>query len=159
MARPTKYNEEFHARWARSLARRGLTIAQIAKEMGVAKATLYNWMDSYQEFLDAVNEGRSYADSVIEDSLYSLARGVTVKETRRKIVYDDNGQPVPQVVDVVEKEMPPSASACIFWLKNRKPDSWRDKREIDMSETIADVKNVMTAIRTTAEQSDEDRAD
>ena len=159
MARPTKYNEEFHAKWARSLARRGLTIDQIAEEMGLSRATVYNWMNSHDEFLDAVNEGRSFADSIIEDSLYSLARGTTIRETRRKITYDENGQPVPQVVDVLEKEMPPSAAACIFWLKNRRPDTWRDKREVDISETIADVKNVMTAIRTTVEEQDEDRAD
>lgn len=129
MARPTKYNEEFHGPWARSLARRGLTVKEIAAEMGIAKSTLAKWMKEHQELSDALNEGRSYADSVVETSLYKLATGTTVKETRKTVVYDENGQPVMKDADVIEKEVPPSASACIFWLKNRRPDMWRDKQE------------------------------
>ena len=32
---------------------------------------------------------------------------------------------------VVEKEVVPDTTAQIFWLKNRKPEEWRDKRVVD----------------------------
>ena len=34
---------------------------------------------------------------------------------------------------VVEKEVPPDTTAAIFWLKNRKPEQWRDKHETELS--------------------------
>ncbi|GEO58693.1 hypothetical protein [Companilactobacillus bobalius] len=34
---------------------------------------------------------------------------------------------------LVEKEIPPDTTAAIFWLKNRKPDEWRDKHETELS--------------------------
>ena len=29
--------------------------------------------------------------------------------------------------------MPPDTTACIYWLKNRKPEQWRDRREVDVT--------------------------
>lgn len=141
MARPTKYNREFHTPWARSLAKQGLTVKEIAKEMGLSKTTLNNWMKAHEEFMVALNEGRSYADSIVEDSLYKLAIGTTVKETRRNIVYDEHGNPSPKDVEVVEKETPPNATACIFWLKNRNPKRWRDKPGVEV-EDLRPVVNI-----------------
>lgn len=34
---------------------------------------------------------------------------------------------------MVEKDVPPDTTAAIFWLKNRKPDEWRDKHETELS--------------------------
>lgn len=34
---------------------------------------------------------------------------------------------------LVEKEVPPDTTAAIFWLKNRKPEEWRDKHETELS--------------------------
>lgn len=35
------------------------------------------------------------------------------------------------VTKTVEKEVVPDTTAQIFWLKNRRPDKWRDKRDIE----------------------------
>lgn len=32
-----------------------------------------------------------------------------------------------------EREVPPDTTAAIFWLKNRKPDEWRDRKETELS--------------------------
>lgn len=43
-------------------------------------------------------------------------------------------------------------TAMIFWLKNRKPDEWRDKREPDLSsDLLAKVDEVTVKIREAAE--------
>ena len=31
----------------------------------------------------------------------------------------------------MKKQVIPDTTAQIFWLKNRKPEEWRDKREVD----------------------------
>lgn len=38
-----------------------------------------------------------------------------------------------QLVERKVKEVVPDTTAQIFWLKNRRPDRWRDKRDINMS--------------------------
>ena len=37
------------------------------------------------------------------------------------------------VTKVVEKEVLPDTTAQIFWLKNRKPNDWRDKKDATVS--------------------------
>ena len=34
---------------------------------------------------------------------------------------------------LIEKDVPPDTTAAIFWLKNRKPEEWRDKHETELS--------------------------
>ena len=43
----------------------------------------------------------------------------------------DKGDYEMVVTKRTRKFIPPSNVAQIFWLKNRKPDTWKDKREID----------------------------
>lgn len=40
------------------------------------------------------------------------------------------------VVRQVEKDVPPDTTAIIFWLKNRKPESWRDKQDVNLGGNI-----------------------
>ncbi|WP_339012255.1 helix-turn-helix domain-containing protein [Lactococcus garvieae] len=37
------------------------------------------------------------------------------------------------IISEVDKEVPPDTVAALFWLKNRKPKDWRDKRETEIS--------------------------
>ena len=31
-----------------------------------------------------------------------------------------------------DEKTPPDTTACIFWLKNRQPDKWRDKQDMNI---------------------------
>lgn len=44
------------------------------------------------------------------------------------------------IISEVDKEVTPDTTAAIFWLKNRKPKEWRDKRETELSGSV-DVSN------------------
>lgn len=46
-------------------------------------------------------------------------------ETRQKIEIFQN-----------QKEIPPDTTAMIFWLKNRKPNEWRDRKETQLSGSL-----------------------
>lgn len=133
--RPSKYNKKYHLPWIRGLARQGLTVDEIAKELEVAKKTIYNWMNEDEELLHALNEGRSLADSKIEDALFRRALGGTVKETKKIIRNDSNGVQEAVRIEITEREVMPDATACIFWLKNRKPQDWRDKRDMEVMQS------------------------
>jgi hypothetical protein len=60
---------------------------------------------------------------------------VIKKDEHGNIIYDKNGIPVQEfvVTKTVKKIIPPDPTSMIFWLKNRRPESWRDKTEVEHS--------------------------
>jgi len=115
--------------WARS----GLTDEQIAKNMGICVATLYNWKSRHLEILEALKKGKEVVDYQVENALLTRASGCTVTEEIQELVQDPKtGKQELVTVKKIIKELPPDTTAAIFWLKNRQPDKWRDKiKEFD----------------------------
>ena len=111
-------------------ARDGLTDEQIAANIGVARSTLAVWKGKYKRLSDALKKGKDIADRRVENALYKRAVGYRYTEITTGID-KETGQTV--VIKTVEKEALPDVTACIYWLKNRKPDKWRDKRETEIT--------------------------
>ena len=105
-------------------ARNGLTDEQIARKMDINVSTLYRWKGKYCEICEALKKGKEIVDTLVENALLKRALGYTYKE---KTV--ENGKE-----KTIIKEVQPDTTAQIFWLKNRRPDIWRDKQEIDMKD-------------------------
>lgn len=113
-------------------ARDGLTDEQIAHNMGISIATLYNWKKEHLEILEALKRGKAVVDRMVENALLKRALGYSYKETTRELMFNkDTGESSLRVTKVVEKEVAPDTTAQIFWLKNRKPEEWRDKRFVE----------------------------
>lgn len=117
-------------------AREGLTDEQIASKMGIARATLYSWQKLYPDILDALKKGKAPVDLQVENALLRRATGTTVTETTEEIYtdgVDEDGKPIVKSRHVrkVTRELPPDTAAAFIWLKNRRPDRWRDRREND----------------------------
>lgn len=120
-------------------ARDGLTDEQIAKNMGVSAATLYNWKKSYLEILEALKKGKEVVDYEVENALLKRALGYEYIETKTKT---ESG--VITEVTTTTKQVAPDVTAQIFWLKNRKPETWRDKPEDEekASEGVTIINNI-----------------
>lgn len=117
------------------MARDGYRDEDISKALGISRATFYNWVDKYEDFAEAVRKGKEVVDAEIENKLLDNARGYTVwEETQElKMVIDPvTGYKDEQMVTVkrVLKHIKGDTTAQIFWLKNRRPDQWRDKQHI-----------------------------
>lgn len=108
-------------------ARDGLTDELIAEKLGIATSTLYEYKKKYSEFSEALKRGKDVIDRQVENALLKRALGYAYVETTREL--DNDGRLV--VTKEVTKEVNPDTTAQIFWLKNRKPKSWRDKQEIE----------------------------
>ena len=113
-------------------ARDGLTDEQIAKKMGVSRDTLYDWKKKYSDISDALKKGKEVVDTQVENALLRRALGYDFQEERIE-VSDKDGKKVVQTV----KHIPPDVGAAAFWLKNRRPDKWRDKPTPDPPEPPA----------------------
>ena len=108
-------------------ARDGLTDEQISNNMGINVGTLYRWKSAYSEICEALKKGKDVVDVQVENALLKRALGYTYTETM--IEQSDDGRKIRETV----KEVVPDTTAQIFWLKNRRPDIWRDKRNLELS--------------------------
>ena len=133
MGRPTSYRPEF-AKQARFLALRGCTLADLAEFFEVGTTTVDNWVKAHPEFKQAIKDGGAVADARVAKALYHRAIGYSHKAVKIMSVAGPpgTGSTIEQV-PYIEK-YPPDTVACIFWLKNRRPDLWRDKVSVDAPE-------------------------
>lgn len=129
IGRPPTYRAEF-AKQARKLAAGGFTDAEIADFFDVTPRTLHRWKHDRAGFSVALKRGKEVADDLVEDSLFRSAVGFTRDAVK---IFQHEGAPV--IVPYVEHH-PPSVTAQIFWLKNRRRDQWRDKQEIEHSGNV-----------------------
>ena len=128
-------------------ARDGLTDEQLAHNMGISLATLYNWKRDHVEILDSLKKGKEVVDIEVENALLKRAMGYRYKESTKELVADEeSGEKVLKTTKIVEKEVAPDTTAQIFWLKNRKPEQWRDKPTEDDSETLEHLDNILKAL-------------
>ena len=104
-------------------ARKGLVDEQIAKNMGIATSTLYAWKNEYEEISEALKRGKEVIDFEVENALLKRALGYKYDE----ITYEDGVE-----TKRVTKEVAPDTTAQIFWLKNRMPEDWRDKQQLEV---------------------------
>ena len=105
-------------------ARDGLTNEQIAHNIGINPDTLYTWIKKYPDIAESLKRGKEVVDRQVENALFKSAIGYMYEE-----------ETVTNAGDVVttRKYAKPNTTAQIFWLKNRKPDTWRDRQEQDVN--------------------------
>lgn len=108
--RPTKYQPEMDKQ-AEKLCRLGATDAEMADFFGVDVSTINRWKVDHSSFCESIKNGKILADAEVANSLYNRAMGSV--------------------------DYPPDTTACIFWLKNRRPSSWRDRTSTEHSGSIA----------------------
>lgn len=136
-------------------ARDGLSDEQIAANMGIARSTLNEWKIKFPDISDTLKRGKAVVDICVENALLKRALGYTYVETTREQVIDYDpatGEKVGSHLEItkeVTKEVQPDTTAQIFWLKNRKPDTWRDKRDVGVEGTIntGQLSNVLAQLR------------
>lgn len=122
--RPSKYQQEFDGQAAK-LCRLGATDRDIADFFEVSETTLNNWKLRHPSFLESLKRSKDEADALVEKSLFQRALGYSHPAVK---VFMPANALAPVYAPFVE-HYPPDATSMIFWLKNRQPDKWRDKRE------------------------------
>lgn len=111
------------------LARDGLTDEQIANNIGIRRETLYAWKNKFPNISNALKRGKEVVDREVENALFKSALGYEYEELTREV--NENG--LLKTTKVVTKQVAPNPTSAIFWLKNRKPNEWRDKKETELS--------------------------
>jgi hypothetical protein len=103
-------------------ARDGLIEKQIAKNMGVSYCGFRVWKKEHPEIAEAIRKGKEVVDREVENTLFKSATGFIGPDGRY---------------------YPPNVTAQIFWLKNRKPDKWREKNDVAISPSNGVLESIM----------------
>lgn len=133
-------------------ARDGIIDEDIARKLGVAYSTFREYVKRYLALSAALKKGKEIADVEVENALFKRAIGYPYDEVTREAkeqIDEKTGRRVTVRVETkrVTKEVHPDVTAQIFWLKNRRPDKWRDKQDIQHSGSV-DVNNPLKGLTT-----------
>lgn len=140
MANRSKYEShvlpklELIEAWSRD----GLTLEQIAHNLGIACSTLKKYKEEpdKQALADALARGREVVDVIVENALLKKCTGYDYTEIYReyKVSKDpDTGEQIKELVKTKEttRHVDGDVTAQMFWLANRKRAVWQYKPEPD----------------------------
>lgn len=126
-------------------ARNGLSEEQIAKNLGVSYSLFRKAKkdpDIGQQITAALIQTKEVVDFEVENMLHKRAMGYEYDEVK-----EEYEMGVLTKRTVTHKVVPPDTSAQIFWLKNRKPSEWRDRREVDNTVALEKLDEVLGQIK------------
>lgn len=124
---------------------KGATAKEVAEKLGVAQSTFHKYKaagDDGDERYSALSECFAQAcevpDDNVEAALYKRACGFEYDETvwEEKLARDGT---IVEVKKVTRRTVPPDPTSAMFWLTNRRRDTWKYRQteaaESDGNET------------------------
>lgn len=105
----------------------GKTDDEVAEIVRVSRRTLSAWRKRHPDFLLTSEDAKAFVDDTVELSLLDRAKGIVYTDTKEEILHGE------KVTLVSVKHIAPDTRAAEFWLRNRRPDHWRDKTEMDIN--------------------------
>lgn len=129
MARKGKYYEQIEPKLdlIEAMCRDGATDEMIANKFEIALSTFYEYKKKHKEFAQALSRGKEIVDIQVENALLKRALGFEYEE----VTYEYGKE-----TKKVKKYVIPDTTAQIYWLKNRKPEQWRDKQDRDNEDAL-----------------------
>lgn len=111
----------------------GADNAGLAKRLGCGKTTLGKLIRNYPDFKKLIKESKTDADLKVQSALYKRALGYEYEETTTKVTVNKDGEGTTTFVEKTKKHLAPDTAAAFIWLKNRMPEEWKDKQEINIT--------------------------
>lgn len=131
------------------------TIVELCRYLGISTKAFYDFQDNDPKFLDAIHRIRTRADDAVENAFFKRSIGYDYTETSEKTEDSEKGTKTSN--SVVHKHMPPDVTAAYHWLRNRRPEFWRDRKEIEITGDHATmVEKLLAAIESGEEPADEE---
>jgi hypothetical protein len=134
--RPGVYDPAYHPDQARRYCLLGCTNERLAELLDIDLSTFKRWLTDHEDFRAAIYAGREKADAEIAESLYHRAKGYSHEEDDIKAVARGANMGSEIVITPTIKHYPPDTTAASLWLRNRQPERWRDKQDVNLSGTV-----------------------
>lgn len=116
---------------ARELSEKGLSNKQIFEALQISCDCFYRYMKENDEFRTAVEVGREITTDNVENALMKRALGYDVEESQVVSHVDKDGNIAISEIKKSKRHIPPETAAMAFWLKNRRPNKWKDRHDLE----------------------------
>lgn len=113
--------------------RNGADNKGLCARLGIGLTTFKSILKKHPEVIDLLKEGKDEADMKVESALYKRAIGYDIEETTTEMKIGENGSVQTTVVKKTKKHVAGDTTAQIFWLKNRRPNEWKDKQDVNVT--------------------------
>jgi len=116
--------------------RDGLTEKSICHNLGISEQTFNIYKHEHPELCEVLRKGKEVIDITVENALYRRCIGFQYDEvtSERTPVRDDDGIITGYemiITKKVTKTVLADPVSCQWWLRNRKPIQWHDRREVE----------------------------
>ncbi|MFV0501708.1 MAG: helix-turn-helix domain-containing protein [Bacteroidales bacterium] len=128
----------------KAACRNGATNTDLSKMLGIGRTTLTKIIMAYPNFREMLKQGKTEADLFVENALYKRAIGYEVEESTTEVRVEKDGSGTTTYVRKTKKHIAPDTTAGIFWLKNRKPDMWREKKDVNIESPFLELMKSVT---------------
>lgn len=118
-----------------NLARRGLIDQEICAALNISRNSFYKWMRENKAFEKAVIKGREDSIEEVENAMFKAAVGYEYEEIHKTVKNVDGVET--KEIKTIKKLITGSTTAQIFILKNRKPEQYNDRKEVEHSGAIS----------------------
>lgn len=106
-------------------ASKGLSVSEVASNIGITGRTLYNWRNKSDSIFHALTKGQETAVEILENALFKRAVGYDIEEVTYR--YDEQGNKTKQRSQT--KHIYPDVTALKFALINKSSGKWSDRVE------------------------------
>jgi len=107
----------------------GDTVREICKKLAISPDSWYRYCKEHETLSELVIMGRSVLCNEVEKSLLKLCTGYDYEELKTIVEEDKSGKKRTKI-EKVKRHQPPSAVAISFFLRNRMPEEWSEKKEL-----------------------------
>ncbi len=112
----------------------GATDAQVAENLNVGLTNYYRYKGRFRQLREAIKRGNDVSCDNVEGALYKRAIGYEYEEVHTEsFVEEKDGKKVHQKVLKIKKHVAGDVAAQFIFLKNKRPDLWKDRHELDFS--------------------------
>ena len=123
---------------------KGATITSACAAAGISRETFYDWMNKKPDISDTIKKAMAIPDRKVENALFKSAT-MRHRFNEKHLKAVAKGEKIVLIPEkTITKIIPPSVTAQIFWLKNRCPDTWKDRHEHDVTGNV--VVKVISAV-------------
>ena len=124
---------------AKSLTK-GSGIGAACEAAGMSRFTLLKWRKEDPKINKLIESHLENQIGTVEDALLKSAVGFSYDEVTQEIVKTMEGTEQKKLVKKVTKHVTPNATSAMFYLMNKAPKRWADKRAL-VNNIVATVNN------------------
>jgi hypothetical protein len=134
-----------YKRWPRLKAiakslRKGAGVTAACEAAHMIPWTLARWRKEDPKVNEFIEKVLNEQIQIVEGALLKRAVGYKYEETTKEGTRQRDGTTITNAIKIVTKEVAPDPTSAIFYLMNREPKRWADKRAL-VNNIIANINN------------------